>query len=48
MSIIPELALPFNTKMRAPYRVVFETVRLSEIIEKNTPGKNSTYPTSND
>lgn len=32
MNIIPELACPFNTKMRTPIKVVFETVRLSEII----------------
>ena len=31
MNILPELAQPFNTKMRAPFKVVFETVRLSEI-----------------
>jgi hypothetical protein len=33
MSIIPELAIPFDTKKRAPFRCVFETVKLSEIIK---------------
>lgn len=33
MNILSELALPFNTKQRVPFRVVFETVRLSEIIQ---------------
>lgn len=33
MKIIPELALAFDTKKRAPFRVVFEAVRLSEIIK---------------
>ena len=32
MKIIPELAIAFDTKKRAPFRVVFEAVRLSEII----------------
>jgi hypothetical protein len=31
-NILPELAQPFNTKQRAPFKAVFETVRLSEII----------------
>ena len=31
MNIIPELAIAFDTKKRAPFRVAFETVRLSEI-----------------
>lgn len=31
MRILPELAQPFNTKKRAPIKVVFETVKLSEI-----------------
>jgi hypothetical protein len=34
MNIIPELAIPFDTKKRAPYRIVFETVNLSEVINK--------------
>ena len=33
MKIIPELALAFDTKKRAPFRVVFEAVRLSELIK---------------
>lgn len=32
MSILPELVIPFDTKKRAPFRCVLETVRLSEII----------------
>lgn len=31
MRILPELSQPFNTKKRAPIKVVFETVKLSEI-----------------
>lgn len=31
VSIVPELALAFDTKKRAPFRVVFETVKLSEM-----------------
>ena len=34
MSIIPELALIFETKKRAPIRVVYETVKLREIFDK--------------
>jgi hypothetical protein len=34
MNIIPELAIIFETKKRAPIRVVYETVKLSEIREK--------------
>ncbi|MFS8160329.1 MAG: hypothetical protein ACMG6E_09015 [Candidatus Roizmanbacteria bacterium] len=37
MSIIPELAIPFNTKKRAPFKIVLETIKLGEIVsnEKN-------------
>lgn len=37
MNIIPGLAIPFNTKKRAPFKIVIESVKLSEIIsiEKN-------------
>ena len=31
MNIVSELALSFDTKKRAPFRVVFETVKLSEL-----------------
>ncbi len=31
LNIVPELALAFDTKKRAPFRVVFETVKLSEL-----------------
>ncbi len=31
MSIIPELAIPFDTKKRSPFKIVFETVKLSEL-----------------
>lgn len=31
LSIVPDLALAFDTKKRAPFRVVFETVKLSEL-----------------
>jgi hypothetical protein len=34
MSIIPELACFFETKKRAPIRVVFETVKLRELKAK--------------
>lgn len=33
VNIIPELALPFDTKKRAPFRIVVEAVKLSEIIK---------------
>jgi hypothetical protein len=29
--VLDKLAIPFNTKKRAPFRIVFETVALSEI-----------------
>jgi hypothetical protein len=35
-NILPELACPFNTKQRAPFKAVFETVRLSELIAKKS------------
>ena len=35
MSILPELAQPFDTKKRAPFKIVVETVKLGEIYEKN-------------
>ncbi len=31
LTVIPSLALAFDTKKRAPFRVVFETVKLSEL-----------------
>jgi hypothetical protein len=31
MNIVPELAMAFDTKKRAPFRIVMETVKLSEI-----------------
>jgi hypothetical protein len=31
MNIVADLALAFDTKKRAPFKVVFETVKLSEI-----------------
>jgi len=31
MNVVPELAIFFETKMRTPIRVVFETVKLWEI-----------------
>lgn len=31
MNVIPELGIPFDTKKRAPFKVVFETVKLSEL-----------------
>jgi hypothetical protein len=34
MNLIPELAIIFETKKRAPIRVVYETVKLSEIRER--------------
>jgi len=33
MNILPELAQPFDTKKRAPFKIVMETVRLEEIVE---------------
>ena len=31
MNVIPELGIPFDTKKRAPFKVVFETVKLNEL-----------------
>ncbi len=31
MNVVPELGVPFDTKKRAPFKVVFETVKLSEL-----------------
>ena len=31
MKIIPELAIPFDTKKRAPFRIALETVKLAEV-----------------
>lgn len=31
MKIMPDLGIPFDTKKRAPFRVVLETVNLSEL-----------------
>ena len=33
INIIPELALPFDTRKRAPFRVAMEVVKLSELIK---------------
>jgi hypothetical protein len=38
MNVVADLGIPFDTKKRAPFKVVFETVKLSEL--KN--GKQST------
>ena len=32
--IIPELNQPFNTKMRAPFKIVCEVIKYNELIEK--------------
>lgn len=34
MNIVPELSQIFETKKRTPFKLVFETVKLSEIKEK--------------
>ena len=34
LGCIPELAIIFETKVRAPYKIVFEVCRLSELIEE--------------
>jgi hypothetical protein len=36
VNIVANLGLPFNTKKRAPFRIVFETVTLEEIKDKNS------------
>jgi hypothetical protein len=36
MNIISDLAIPFNTNKRAPFKVAFETVKLSELIKMKT------------
>lgn len=33
LNTIPELAIPFNTKKRAPFKIVVETVKLTEITQ---------------
>ena len=33
MNIVSKLAIPFDTNKRAPFKVVFETIRLSELIQ---------------
>lgn len=33
MRIVPELAQPFDTKKRAPFKVAMETVKVSELIK---------------
>lgn len=33
MNIIPELAIPFDTKKRAPFKIVLETIKLSELVK---------------
>ena len=38
MSVIPELAQVFETKVRAPYRAVFEVCKLSELKRIVAPG----------
>eukprot|EP00826_Nyctotherus_ovalis_P063931 TRINITY_DN9373_c0_g1_i10.p1 TRINITY_DN9373_c0_g1~~TRINITY_DN9373_c0_g1_i10.p1 ORF type:complete len:440 (+),score=136.98 TRINITY_DN9373_c0_g1_i10:222-1541(+) len=35
VSIVPELGTCYNTKRRAPYRIVFETIKLSEASQWN-------------
>ena len=37
MNVVPELGIPFDTKKRAPFKVVFETVKLSELKKASTP-----------
>ena len=31
MNVVPELAVAFDTKKRSPFKVIFETVKLSEL-----------------
>ena len=31
MNIIPELAVPFDTNKRAPFKIVYECIKLSEL-----------------
>ena len=31
MNILPDLAVAFDTKKRSPFKIVFETVKLSEL-----------------
>jgi hypothetical protein len=37
MNVVPDLGIPFDTKKRAPFKVVFETVKLSELKKASTP-----------
>lgn len=40
LGVIPELAQIFETKVRAPYKAVFEVCRLSELIEEEEEREN--------
>jgi hypothetical protein len=44
MNVVADLGVPFDTKKRAPFKVVFETVKLSEL--KN--GRQSTQKITTD
>jgi len=35
VKVLDDLGIPFNTKKRAPFRIVFETVALNEIKGRN-------------
>ena len=37
--IIPELNQPFNTKMRAPFKIVCEVIKYNELKEKDNNEK---------
>jgi len=39
LSCIPELAVVFETKVRAPYRAVFEVCKLSELKRMLSPNQ---------
>jgi hypothetical protein len=44
MNIVPDLALAFETKKRSPFKIVFETVKISELRcfqdeQKTKPGE---------
>jgi len=41
MGVIPELAHIFETKMRAPFKCVFEVCRLSELLTLAQPADDS-------
>ena len=47
ISIIPDLAQIFETKVRSPYKVVFEVCKLSELLHQNPQSTKLDYSVIN-